>query len=58
MRDTRVEGDPGFLEEISPEFVADDLVAYDPVETAVERAGGPPAFDIEDNNGYDRQETI
>lgn len=58
MRDTRVEGDPGFLDEISPEFVADDLVAYDPVETALERAGGPPAFDVEDDNGYDRQETI
>jgi NitT/TauT family transport system substrate-binding protein len=58
MRDTRVEGDDAFLSDIDPSTVANDLVAYDPVRTALEDAGGPPAFDVSEDNGYERQETI
>ena len=58
MQDTAVEGESEFIQELSPEFVADDLVAYDPVEQALEDAGGPPAFDVEEEDGYEREETI
>ena len=58
MRDTRVDGDDAFLSDIDPSTVANDLVAYDPVRTALEDAGGPPAFDVSEDNGYERQETI
>jgi NitT/TauT family transport system substrate-binding protein len=58
MRETRVEGEDAFLDDLSPAEVADDLVAYDPVRTALEDAGGPPAFDVPEEDGYERQETI
>jgi NitT/TauT family transport system substrate-binding protein len=58
MEETRVEGEDAFLNDIDPSTVADDLVAYDPVRTALEDAGGPPAFDVPEDNGYERQETI
>jgi NitT/TauT family transport system substrate-binding protein len=58
MQDTRVEGDDAFLSDLDPSTVADDLVAYDPVRTALEDAGGPPAFDVSEDNGYERRETI
>jgi NitT/TauT family transport system substrate-binding protein len=58
MRETRVEGEDAFLEDLDPSTVADDLVAYDPVRTALKDAGGPPAFDVSEDNGYQRQETI
>ena len=58
MRETRVEGEDDFLDELDPSAVADDLVAYDPVRTALQEAGGPPAFDRSEDDGYERQETI
>ncbi len=58
MRETRVEGEDAFLDGLDPAEVADDLVAYDPVRTALEAAGGPPAFDVSEDDGYERQETI
>ena len=58
MKETTVEGDASFLEDYTPTEIADDLVTYGPVETALEDVGGPSAFDIEDNNGYEREETI
>ena len=58
MRETRVEGEDAFLDGLDPATVADDLVAYDPVRTALDDAGGPPAFDVHEDNGYERQETI
>ena len=58
MRETRVEGEDGFLDDLDPSEVADDLVAYDPVRTALQEAGGPPAFDVPEDDGYERQETI
>ena len=58
MGETRVEGEDAFLGELEPAEVADDLVAYDPVRTALEEAGGPPAFDVSENDGYERRETI
>ena len=58
MRETRVEGEDAFLDELDPSEVADDLVAYDPVRTALEAAGGPSAFDVPKDDGYERRETI
>lgn len=58
LKETDVEGDAAFLDGISPAEVADDLVAYDPVRTALESAGGPPAFDVHEDDGYRRNETI
>jgi NitT/TauT family transport system substrate-binding protein len=58
MRETRVEGEDAFLDDLTPAEVADDLVAYEPVRTALEEAGGPPAFDVPEDDGYERQETI
>lgn len=58
LRDTAVEGDESFFGDLDPNWVADDLVTYEPVETALEEAGGPPAFDLEETNGYEREETI
>jgi len=58
MGETRVEGEDAFLDGLDPSTVADDLVAYEPVRTALEDAGGPPAFDVSEDNGYERQETI
>ncbi len=58
MNETRVEGETAFLGELDPESVAEDLVAYNPVETALEQVGGPSAFDIQEDNGYRRDETI
>lgn len=58
MRETRVEGEDAFLDDVSPATVAEDLVAYDPIRTALEDAGGPPAFDVPEDDGYERTETI
>lgn len=58
LTETRVEGEAAFLEDLSPSAVADDLVAYEPVRTALEEAGGPPAFDVPEDDGYTRDETI
>lgn len=58
MKRTRVEGETAFLADIEPSFVADDLVAYGPVETALERAGGPDAFGVPDGRGYEREEQL
>lgn len=58
LKETRVEGETAFLEEIDPEFVADDLVTYEPIETALEDAGGPSAFGIPEEDGYEREEDI
>lgn len=58
MQETAVEGESEFIQELEPSFVADDLVEYDPVESALGDAGGPPAFDVEEEDGYEREETI
>ncbi|GAB6879763.1 ABC transporter substrate-binding protein [Halorubrum gandharaense] len=58
LRDTAVEGEAAFLDEVTPEGVADDLVTYDPVRTALDDAGGPPAFDVSEEDGFRRNETI
>jgi len=58
LKTTAVEGEAEFLADLTPEEAADDLVAYEPVRSALEDAGGPSAFDIEEDNGYEREETI
>jgi len=58
LKTTAVEGDAEFLGDLTPEEAADDLVAYEPVRSSLKAAGGPSAFGIEENNGYEREETI
>lgn len=58
LKQTRVEGEAAFLDDLTPERAAEDLVAYEPVRSSLEDAGGPSAFDVEDENGYERSETI
>ena len=58
LKETDVEGDAAFVDDLSPGEVADDLVTYDPIRTALNDAGGPPAFDVPEDNGYERTEQI
>lgn len=58
LKETEVEGDAEFLDDVTPEHAADDLVEYEPVQNALENAGGPEAFDVEEEHGYERDETI
>lgn len=57
LKETEVEGEAAFLDDVEPGFAADDLVSYEPVRSALEDAGGPSAFG-RDENGYEREETI
>ena len=57
LKDTEVEGEEAFLDDVEPGFAADDLVSYEPVRSALEDAGGPSEFGRE-QNGYEREETI
>lgn len=58
LQATRVEGEAAFLDDLEPGAVAEDLVAYEPVRSAVETAGGPEAFDVEEEHGFKRDESI
>lgn len=58
LKETKVEGDTAFLDDLTPEEAADDLVAYEPVRSSLEDAGGPGVFDVEEEDGYEREETI
>lgn len=57
MKITRMEGDVSFLADLSPEHVADDLLDYELVKGALEKAGGLAKFDgaYED---FEREEMI
>jgi NitT/TauT family transport system substrate-binding protein len=58
LKQTEVEGEAAFLNDVEPSFAADDLVSYEPVRSSLEAAGGPSEFGVEEENGYERQETI
>lgn len=59
MRDTRMEGDHGFLQRIDPDFVARDLVDESFVKRAIEMVGGASMFEeINLDHPWDRQEMI
>jgi len=53
---THLEGNNGFLGELSPEFVARDLVDDRFVRRAIENAGGPQVFGIDPS--FERRESI
>ena len=40
LKDTRVEGDTSFLDKLTPQFVADDLVNYDFIKKALDKNPG------------------
>lgn len=56
LKDTRVEGERGFLDALDPGFVAGDLVDDRFVRKAIEAAGGLAAFGLA--GGWTRQEVI
>lgn len=56
LRETDVDGPAQFLEDLSPEEAADDLVEYEYVRNALEDVGGPEVFG--EHHGYERDETI
>lgn len=45
LKQTLLEGDTTFLQDLSPEHVADDLMDYELVKTALAASGGLTAFD-------------
>jgi NitT/TauT family transport system substrate-binding protein len=56
LTQTHLEGNNGFLGELSPEFVARDLVDDRFVRRAIENAGGPQVFGIDPS--FERRESI
>lgn len=56
LKDTRVEGERGFLDALDPAFAATDLVDDRFVKTALEAVGGLPAFGLPE--GWTRSEVI
>ncbi|PKM37302.1 MAG: ABC transporter substrate-binding protein [Gammaproteobacteria bacterium HGW-Gammaproteobacteria-10] len=56
LKQTYVEGDSAFLNDLDPAFVAGDLVDDRWVRNAIEKAGGLSSFGIE--GGYRRQEIL
>ncbi len=58
IKDTAVEGDIAFLDDVTPEQAEEELVERETVRAALEDAGGPETFDVEEESGYDRDETI
>jgi NitT/TauT family transport system substrate-binding protein len=56
LTQTHLEGNNGFLGELSPEFVARDLVDDRFVRRAIDAAGGPQVFGIDPS--FERRETI
>lgn len=59
MNDTLVSGDKSFLGGLDPEFVANDLVNYDFVRTAMEKhRGWETAPGVDPENPFEREEVI
>jgi len=59
LKETRVEGDSSFLKTLDPEQVVRDLVDYNMVRQAIEKAGGLPQFDdVDPKSPYTRTEQI
>ena len=56
LKDTRVEGERGFLDALDPDFVAGDLVDDSFVKKALEGVGGLPAFGLPE--GWTRTEVV
>ena len=56
LKETHVEGDRAFLDELDPGFAAKDLVDDSFVKKAIAEAGGLQAFGLADS--FDRQEVI
>lgn len=56
LKETHVEGDRAFLDELDPAFAAKDLVDDSFVKKAIAEAGGLEAFGLAD--AFDRQEVI
>ena len=58
LKQTMVQGDRSFLGALAPDFAAKDLIEYDLVKNAYEKAGGPQAFGVDPKQAFDRQEVI
>ncbi len=59
LRETLVQGDKTFLQQLNPDFVVKDLVSYDFVKNAVLAVGGPGKFtDMNLQSPWEREEVI
>jgi len=59
LKETLVQGDNSFLEQVPPDFVVKDLVTYDFVKKAVQNMGGPEKFTgMNIDPLWDREEVI
>lgn len=56
LKETQVEGETQFLQDLDPEWVAQDLVDDSLVKAALAAVGGPAAFRLPEN--LTRKETI
>ncbi|MCG2770446.1 MAG: ABC transporter substrate-binding protein [Anaerolineae bacterium] len=59
LKETVIEGDAGFLADLSPDHVADDLMDYEMVTAAAEAVGGLALFDgVDPASPYEREVVI
>ena len=58
IKQTKVEGDTSFLGDLSGDHAAEDLVEYTLVREAYNAAGGPAAFNIAEEQAFERKEII
>ena len=58
IKQTKVEGDTSFLGDLSGDHAAEDLVDYTLVREAYNTAGGPGAFNIAEEQAFEREEII
>lgn len=58
IKQTKVEGDTSFLGDLSGDHAAEDLVEYTLVREAYNAAGGPGAFNVAEEEAFERQEII
>ncbi len=58
IKQTKVEGDTSFLGDLSGDHAAEDLVEYTLVREAYNAAGGPSAFNVAEEQAFERKEII
>lgn len=58
IKQTLVEGDTRFLADLSGDHAAEDLVEYTLVKDAYNAAGGPGAFNVAEEEAFERKEII
>ncbi|MFB6146380.1 MAG: ABC transporter substrate-binding protein [Halobacteriaceae archaeon] len=57
-RETKVEGETAFLDEVRTDTVVEDLFEYDLVKQSIADVGGPSALGVSPEEAYERRERI